>query len=331
MKAPGFWYPDPPATPWQARVLAPLGALYAFGTRHRLSKPAAHTANVPVICIGNLTAGGAGKTPTTIALVQWLQARGRNPGIVSRGYGGSEPGPLAVDPVQHTAKSVGDEPLLMAAFAPVWIARDRAAGVQAAETADIDVILLDDGFQNPSVAKDLSIVVVDAAVGFGNGYVIPAGPLREPVPVGLARASAVLSVGAEAEQERFARTWADAIPVPHLTAVLEPLPTGLPLQGTPVLAFAGIARPERFFETLRGLGADLRRTEALGDHQTLTPALMTRLEAEALALGAQMVTTEKDAVRLPASFRQKVMTLPVRLRFHDKAALATLLDGALGA
>ncbi len=329
MKAPRFWYPDPPKTPWQARVLAPLGALYAAGTRHRVSKPAAYKAGVPVICIGNLTAGGAGKTPTTIALAQWFQAQARTPGIVSRGYGGSEHGPLAIDPTRHTARAVGDEPLLMAAFAPVWVARDRAEGVRAAENANVDVLLLDDGFQNPSVAKDLSIVVVDAAVGFGNGYVIPAGPLREPAAAGLARASAVLSVGGAEDQDRFRTSWGHAIQVPHLTAVLEPLPTGLPLKGARVLAFAGIARPERFFETLRALGADVLRAEALGDHQTLTSALMTRLEAEARALGAQMVTTEKDAVRLPASFRQKVMTLPVRLRFHEETTLADLLKSVL--
>jgi tetraacyldisaccharide 4'-kinase len=236
---------------------------------------------------------------------------------------------LAIDPTRHTARAVGDEPLLMAAFAPVWVARDRAEGVRVAENANADVVLLDDGFQNPFVAKDLSIVVVDAAVGFGNGYVIPAGPLREPVAAGLARASAVLSVGGAEDQDRFRTSWGHGIKVPHLTAVLEPLPTGLPLKGARVLAFAGIARPKRFFDTLHSLGADVLRAEALGDHQTLTSALMTRLEAEARALGAQMVTTEKDAVRLPASFRKKVMTLPVRLRFHEETALADLLKSVL--
>lgn len=327
MKAPGFWYPLPGSgTPWQARLLAPLGAIYASGTRRRVRSTQGYGASVPVICIGNLTAGGAGKTPTAIALAELLRARGRNPGIVTRGYGGTEPGPLAIDPDRHDAARVGDEPLLLAAFASVWVARDRADGVRAAETAGVDVILLDDGHQNPSVGKDLSFVVVDATVGFGNGHVIPAGPLREPVAEGLARASAVLSVGPRDAQDRFASVWGDAITVPHVLAELEPLQTGLPLAGRPVLAFAGIARPARFFETLRSLGADVQRAEALGDHQTLTPALMARFEAEAAAIGAQMVTTEKDAVRLPASFRQKVMTLPVRLRFHDVGAVSALLD-----
>lgn len=329
MKAPRFWYPETPGTPWQARVFAPLAALYAAATRHRVAQSPDHRAGVPVICIGNLTAGGAGKTPTAIALAEWLSDRGRSPGIVSRGYGGTEQGPIRVDPTGHTAEQVGDEPLLLAAFAPVWVSKDRAAGVRAAESGGADIILLDDGFQNPSVAKDLSLVVVDAAVGFGNGRVIPAGPLREPVETGLERAQAVLSVGAPSAQSTFATDWGDRIRVPMLTATLEPLPTGLPLKGRPVLAFAGIARPERFFDTLRALGADIQRAEALGDHQTLTPALMSRLEAEAQKAGAQMVTTEKDAVRLPASFRQKVMTVPVRLRFDDPNVVETLFSSIL--
>lgn len=329
MKTPGFWYPDGPGTPWQARILAPLGTLYAAGTRARLARSEGYRARVPVICVGNLTAGGAGKTPTTIALMHWFLEQGHKPGVVSRGYGGSESGPLSVDPTRHSADDVGDEPLLMAAFGPVWVARDRAEGVRAAEGADVDVIILDDGYQNPSVTKDLSIVVVDAAVGFGNGHVIPAGPLREPVATGMARADAVLSIGSPDHQAKFAARWGDALHAPCLTARLDPLPTGLPLAGTPVVAFAGIARPSRFFDTLRTMGADIRRAEALGDHQKLTPALMARLEAEATAANAQMVTTEKDAVRLPASFRQKVMTVPVRLRFDEPGALETLLRPVL--
>jgi tetraacyldisaccharide 4'-kinase len=176
------------------------------------------------------------------------------------------------------------------------------------------------------VSKDLSLVVVDAEIGFGNGRVIPAGPLREPVEAGMKRADLVLSIGDAAAQARFRAQWGGRIPCPVLTAALEPLRTGMDWVGLRTLAFAGIGRPGKFFRTLRGLGAVVVREVELGDHQPLTAALMKRMEIEAQALGAQLVTTEKDAVRLPHAFRQKVLTLPVRLRFDDPGAV----DAALG-
>ncbi len=331
MKAPGFWYPTSEGVPWQARMLAPLAGLYAAGTRARLRRAPGHAPAVPVICVGNINAGGTGKTPTVIALVERLIASGRSPVIVSRGYGGRIAGPERVDPARHSAEDVGDEPLLLAAFAPVWVSRDRTEGVRSAEADGADVILFDDGFQDPSVPKALSLVVVDAAAGFGNGRVLPAGPLREPVATGLKRASALVSIGAPESQAAFVRRWGRAVPCPHMEAALDPLPTGLPWRGLRVLAFAGIGRPEKFFGTLDALGAEILRAVPLGDHQPLTPALMTRLEGEAKLRGAQLVTTEKDAVRLPASFRQKVVTLPVRLRFGAPEKLDALLETALRA
>ena len=224
-------------------------------------------------------------------------------------------GPVAVDPRLHGSEDVGDEPLLLANYAPTWVARDRAAGVRAAAAAGARIAILDDGFQNPGLAKDLSLVVVDAAVGFGNGRVMPSGPLREPISDGLARADAVVIIGSEAERAAFLAQ--QTIGVPVVAGEIRPLETGMDWAGLRVVAFAGIGRPEKFFETLRGLGADVAAAHALEDHARLPASLLSRLAKEAEALGAHLVTTEKDAARLPASMRGQVMMVPVRLHLDD--------------
>ncbi|MGR3502678.1 tetraacyldisaccharide 4'-kinase [Pseudaestuariivita sp.] len=327
MRPPAFWTRPPERPGLAARLLAPLGALTAKATARRVAQAPAYDAAAPVICVGNLTAGGAGKTPTVIALIQELAARGKTAAVLSRGYGGKLEGPVRVDPAVHSAADVGDEPLLMQAFAEVWVSRDRAAGARAMEAAGArDVILLDDGFQNPGLAKDLSIIVADAETGFGNGRCLPAGPLREPVAAGMGRADLVLSLGLPPAQAQFRQTWADQITVPHLTGHLAPLETGMPWSGARVLAFAGIGRPEKFFTTLRALGAEVVETVPLSDHQPLSPRLMARLKSDAQRLGAQLVTTEKDAIRLSQADLRDVLAVPVRLQIEDPAPLHAALD-----
>jgi tetraacyldisaccharide 4'-kinase len=317
MRAPEFW--REPAG-FAAGLLAPLGVAFDAASRLRRAVARPYHARVPVICVGNLVAGGSGKTPVVLSLAERLRASGTAVHVVSRGYGGRLAGPMRVDPIRHSAAEVGDEPLLIAARHPCWVARDRAAGVRAATTAGAEAILLDDGFQNPSVVKDLSLVVVDAEYGFGNRRVIPAGPLREPIDAGLARADAVVLLGDEI----------GALPghCPILHAALRPI-DGERFAGARVVAFAGIGRPAKFFASLRGLGAEIVSAQSFPDHHPFREAEIARLRAPAEREGARLVTTAKDWARLPYSWRAGIEVLEIEVHWRDKASVERLLSEVL--
>jgi tetraacyldisaccharide 4'-kinase len=315
--APEFW-----ARPGLVSdLLTPLGWAYgaAGAARRAMTQPT--RVDVPTICVGNLTAGGAGKTPVVLSLAALLRERGRKPHILSRGYGGSLKGPLQVDPARHRASEAGDEPLLLAAAAPCWIGADRVASARAASAAGADILLLDDGFQNPALHYDVALIVVDGGYGLGNGRVIPAGPLREPVAPALKRASAVVLIGAKAATLEL-----DDLPV--LAARLAPV-DAREFTGARVFAFAGIGRPAKFFATLRELGADLVWTRDFPDHHPYSDGDLVALDAAARAKNAALVTTEKDWVRLSPRWREKTRTLKVALRWDDAAALERVLAPAL--
>ena len=321
MHAPEFWRHDG----LLAALLAPASAVWRRRTASRMRRTIPEIVDIPVICIGNAVAGGAGKTPVAMSVADRLSAHGAKPHFVSRGYGGTTVEPTRVDPDHHTAREVGDEPLLLARHAPTWVARNRVAGARAAVSAGAEVIVLDDGFQNPSLHKDISILVVDGGYGFGNGRVMPSGPLRENLDDAIARADALAIIGAD--RHRIEQSVSGTKPV--LAARFVPRIQDDDLSGAAVLAFAGIGRPEKFFETLAGMGCQLIATRAFADHHPYTSDEVMKLIEDAAAAGAVPVTTEKDAVRLPAEAHGIIRTLGVTLEWRNEAALDRLLAPAL--
>ncbi|WP_092141597.1 tetraacyldisaccharide 4'-kinase [Bradyrhizobium sp. NFR13] len=318
MREPAFWYP--PST-WLSRLLMPLGAIYGEVAGSRMARKGVDV-GIPVLCVGNYHVGGAGKTPTTLALVQVLRDLGETPVVLSRGYGGRLHGPVKVDPSRHQAADVGDEPLMMARQVPVVISRDRVAGAALARSTGASVIVMDDGFQNPAITKDASFIVIDSNRGLGNGRVLPAGPLRAPLDLQIARTDALVVIG-----DGVAATGVAALVAgqggPVLTARLVPDETSVTaLRGKRVLAFAGIGDPQRFFRTLRHAGVDVAVEKAFADHHPYAPGEIDALAAQAKHGGLSLVTTEKDFVKLgsmPAA--AEIVPFAVTLAFEDKAAL----------
>ncbi|HUO91161.1 MAG TPA: tetraacyldisaccharide 4'-kinase [Rhizomicrobium sp.] len=318
MRPPDFWTRNDPVSQLVVALLTPFGWIYGDSVKYRAEHTIPYRSSAKVICVGNLTAGGTGKTPIAIAIARQMIARGARPVFLSRGYGGKVRGPAFVAP-DDRAQHVGDEPLLLAGVAPVVVAADRAAGAKLAEEQGFDTIIMDDGHQNFSLEKDLSLVVVDAETGFGNRRVLPAGPLREPIAQGLKRADGVIISGESGEPVLA------GFKGPVMRAKLAQ--TGdFALRGRRVVAFAGIGRPEKFFAALRAQGATIAEERAYGDHHIYTQSEMARLKARARAEDAMLVTTEKDYVRLTPAEREGIVSLAVHAVFDDQAALDRLLD-----
>lgn len=328
LKAPGFWSRRPGLA---ARLLWPIGQLYYLGSRLREAFSQPKTISVPIICIGNPTLGGAGKTPTTIAVAEVLTRLGAQPHFLSRGYGGHLEGPLTVDSASHRAYDVGDEPLLLATRAPTHICRNRAAGAAFAARSGAQIIVMDDGFQNPTLSKDMSLLVIDAGVGVGNGFIFPAGPLRGPLRQQITRADALVLIGQGDAGQAVAQVARDA-GIPVLTAALEPAQTTKHIVNKRVFAFSGIGRPGKFLQTLSAMGVTIAGHSDFADHHAYHAADLAEIEALAEDCGADaIVTTEKDFVRLDegndpdSRFRSKLDTVPVKLVFDDPKALEALV------
>lgn len=331
LKAPFWWYRKKGVL---ASALAPLGRLYGNRAEARFTRAEPYRSRLPVICIGNFTSGGGGKTPTAIAVAALLAQMGRNPAFLTRGYGGASTGPVLVKQGQ-SAEDVGDEPLLLAEVAPTMVSADRAAGAKAIEASDANVIVMDDGFQNPSLAKDLSLVVVDAGSGIGNGLVVPAGPLRAPLEAQMARADVLIVIGDGERAARLSEAFA-AQGKPVLKARMVPRQDKRWLSVLPVIGFAGIARPEKFFATLRNNGARLIDNRAYPDHYRYSERQARSLLKEASDYNAMLVTTEKDWVRLPddpdsaaGELKHRSRPFAIAVEFADPAAMKQLLATAV--
>ncbi|HWK00001.1 MAG TPA: tetraacyldisaccharide 4'-kinase [Xanthobacteraceae bacterium] len=322
MRAPAFWWQTPGLC---STVLAPIGAIYGAVAGSRMRQTGAR-ADVPVICIGDPTVGGAGKTPVAIAVAKTLIAQGKRPYFLTRGYGGREQGPLLLDPAKHSAADAGDEPLLLAAVAPVVVSADRVAGAKLAAQSGADVIVMDDGFQNPALIKNLSLLVIDAKGGVGNGRVFPAGPLRAPLAEQLQRANAIVLIGNGEAGEQVAR---DASKVLRASIVPD-ADAAAALKGKSLFAYAGIGRPEKFFATLESIGGNITERRAFPDHHAFSADEANELLAAARSRNLTLVTTEKDLARMRGNaglneLADASKALPITLRFQDERALDALL------
>lgn len=327
LKTPAFWYRAPDTSSGLTeRLLAPAAMLYALGRAFRETRqPPPARAGIPILCVGNIVAGGGGKTPAALALHRLIKEHkiAASPFFLTRGYGGAEKGPLLLDRTRHTAADVGDEAFLLGEKGPVIVSSDRPAGAKLARESGAGMILMDDGFQNPSLHKDLSVLVIDGETGFGNGRLLPAGPLREPPQSAFRRAQAVILTG-EDKRNLLAHI-PGALPV--FRASVMPCFTGD--HSAAYIGFAGLARPEKFRRTLEQCGLKLVAFHAFADHHPYTDRELDALLAEAQQRNARLITTEKDFQRLPEEYRKRIKTLPIALSWQDETALVSFLKEKL--
>lgn len=330
MLPPKFWRRAPGETVWQATLLQPAACAWGIAGRLRRRWTAPVRIEAPVLCVGNLVMGGAGKTPAAIAFARAALARKLAPCFLTRGYGGRLAGPVLVDPARHDAGDVGDEAMLLAEIAPTWVSRDRAAGGRAAVAAGADLVVMDDGFQNPRLRKDQSAVVIDSIYRCGNGRVFPAGPLREPVQDGLSRADWLVVVGDE--YDAAVQIVQDAWPFPDdliLRARIGPADAlDLP-RGRRIAGFAGIGRPEKFFRTLQEAGLEIAWTRGFPDHHVYSAGDLADLRKAATEAGAQLATTAKDHVRLPPPAREEILRIDVTMTFADPKDPGRVIDATV--
>lgn len=323
LSTPRWWYRrEDRIAPISRALLTPISWIWAAATARRIAKGQPYDPGIPVICVGNLTVGGTGKTPVVREIARRLGAH-----VLTRGHGGRLAGPIRVDPAIHTAADVGDEPLMLAQDLTVWVARDRAAGAHAAAEAGAKILIMDDGHQNPTVLKTLSLIVVDGETRddewpFGDGRVFPAGPMRELLPVGLARADAVIILLPADLETPNAQLLDQLSACPTLIARLAP--TDPPPSG-PQVGFAGVGKPWKVERALQAAGCHLADFWPFPDHHPYDERVLQRLAGRAEQFGAGLVTTEKDWARLPPAWRTRVTAWPVRAMFEDEAALTALL------
>ncbi len=325
-EAPPFWWKP---VDWRARALGPAAAIYGAVAARRMSRKDAPGADAPVLCVGNLTVGGTGKTPVAIAMTAAARAAGFNPGVVSRGHGGRQRKAHLVDLEHDTAADVGDEPLLLARHAPVAVSPKRIDAAQMLVRYGCDFLIMDDGFQSARLAYDYALLLIDARHGVGNGRVIPAGPVRAPIGAQLRRADAIVRMGEGNAAERMVRYAARAAK-PVFNAAACPVDAGW-VAGQRLLAFSGIGHPRRFYDSLKQQGGEVVEARSFPDHHVFTREQLQELDAEARKQGLRLVTTEKDYVRLTASllpkgFLERLLVLKIAARFEEPGVPARIIQ-----
>ena len=328
LKAPKFWFSEKNLAVFFAKVLFPLSVIWEFFSKRRILNGKYEEFTVPIICVGNINIGGSGKTPTTIALAKIFLENKTKVHIISRGYKGKIKGPKKVNEADD-AYDVGDEPILMSKFAPVWVAKQRRSAIIAAIEDGAELLILDDGFQDPSIKKTLSIITVDAEIAFGNRKILPSGPLREPIPDALSRADILLVIGEEHQRERFIKS----IDLPNelnvFGAEMKVVKSDIHLDKAKFVAVAGIGHPEKFFNSIEKFGGEIRKKFSLPDHENYTSRLLRKLKKASLDNNAQLITTEKDFVRIPQNERHNFIFLPIKLKFSEELELINSIKSVI--